>query len=229
LQAKEVVVVEHALRLLGRAEFRAEWIEDQFVLVCHRSGAELQGRNMALTGGSEAEDHPRVTRSKVLLVTRQHNRRVEQCRRLDRILHREVAADQQLLVVAEHIPAADLLEDLLEILPEHVFDISVPFGEIPHHVVEQPRGVGVGKPGHAIDDPLEPIQPPGQEGTCNHARLVGEESEVLPFDCHRCPLHASTLKAVTDRHCDFSIIEMTIPPSERHINGKTTRSLSWQP
>ncbi len=71
------------------------------------AGAEDDRRDVPLARGAETHNEPHRAGGKVALVVMRDDRRVEQRRRLDRILGGQVGPDQQAAIVREVVRAAD--------------------------------------------------------------------------------------------------------------------------
>ncbi|MEK6606318.1 MAG: hypothetical protein AABZ30_01540 [Myxococcota bacterium] len=87
---------------------------------------------MAFAHGPEAHHEPPVAGWEVALVGREHHRRVEQRGGLDRVLVREIRADQQAPFATELGARGDVVRDSLEVPLEDLFEPFVARREVRH-------------------------------------------------------------------------------------------------
>ncbi len=89
------------------------------------AGAKDNRRHVPLAGGAETHDEPHRAGGKIALVVMRDDRRVEERRRLDRILGGQVGPDQQPAIAREFVRAADHLHGRAAILIEHGGNVAV--------------------------------------------------------------------------------------------------------
>ena len=92
----------------------------------------------------------------VALVVMRDDRRVEERRRLDRILGGQVGPDQQAAIVREVVRHADHRHGRAVILVEHGGDVAVAGAELQKHLVQQPVNLPAAQAADALDDAADP-------------------------------------------------------------------------
>ena len=115
------------------------------------------------------------------LVVMRDDRRVEQRRRLDRILRGQVGSDQQAAIVREVVRHADHRHGRAVILVQHGGDVAVAGTELQKHLVQQPVHLPAVQTADALDDAADPRLPAGIEEPGNDAaNIAGEDHRQTP-------------------------------------------------
>ncbi len=145
------------------------------------AGAEDDRRHVPLAGGPETHDEPHRAGGKVALAVMRDDRRVEQRRRLDRILGGQVGPDQQPAILREVVRAADHRHGRAAILIEHGGDVAVAGTELPKHLVQQSVKLFIAQAVDPIDDAADSrlpawIEEPGNDA----ANIAGEGDRQTP-------------------------------------------------
>ena len=136
------------------------------------AGAEDDRRHVPLARGPQTHDEPHRAGGKVALVVMRDDRRVEERRRLDRILGGQVGPDQQAAIVREVVREADHRHGRAVILIEHGGDVAVAGTELQKHLVQQPVNLPTAQTADALDDAADPRLPAGIEEPGNDAANI---------------------------------------------------------
>src|SRR5690349_10234179 len=91
-----------------------------------RASAKFYRRQVPFPDRSQAHHETNRAAGKTLLVRRKHDRRVEQRRRLDRVLVSEIGADQQASRGGDSVATVDVARNGLELPFQNLSEISMP-------------------------------------------------------------------------------------------------------
>ena len=145
------------------------------------AGAEDDRRHVPLARGPETHNEPHRAGGQVALVVMRDDRRIEQRRRLDRILGGQVGPDQQAAIVREVVRHADHRHGRAVILLERGGDVAVAGAELQKHLVQQPIDLPAAQTADPIDEAADPRLPAGIEETGNDAaNIAGEGDRQTP-------------------------------------------------
>ena len=100
-------------------------------------GAEADRADMPLAGGPQTDDEAGLAGSQSALVGMQHNRGIEQRRRLEAVFVAEIGADQQATHLIRHCGRGrHAVADLHETIGKGRAKVSVPAAELAHQACE---------------------------------------------------------------------------------------------
>ncbi len=110
----------------------SRFVEPDAGVGIENAGAKLDRRQMSLAHGPQAHDEALRAARETALVRRRHDRRVEQCCGLDRVLVREVGADQQPTIGRHRRSVGDVHRQRLELPLQHLAKMPMAPIELPH-------------------------------------------------------------------------------------------------
>jgi len=146
------------------------------------SRAERDRRDVPFAGGPKAQDEAHRSRRKVGLVRVRHDRGIEQRRRFERVLVREIGAEKQLPLLGKPGTGPQPGSHLLETPPQEFQDLHVTIAELGFHLRQQRCDLALGKCHHHGPDVRGALPVGGMERPGQHSRAIRMENEVAAGD-----------------------------------------------
>jgi hypothetical protein len=147
------------------------------------TGPELDARDVPFADGPEAHDEAGVACRQAGLVGMEHHRRVEQRRRLDRVLMGEAGSDQQLPLGRDRRAASDAVGDDAEVLLEGVAEAAVASREPFQNLLDGRVDLAVRHAQDPLEDgrrpgvPTRPVVLTGHEQAGQHTLRIGVQAD----------------------------------------------------
>ena len=168
----------------GRRDEPRRRVEHDAAIAIDDARAKRDRRDVPFAGRPQAQDESLRALRHARLVGMPDHRRVEQRRRLERVLLREVRADQQLAVLAQRRVGQQELPRVLEPVKKELPRLLVPAVELGEQVVHKPVDFLLGErhdPGH---DPQRPLRIGKLERPEQHPRVVRLDENVGSLHVH---------------------------------------------
>ena len=160
---------------LGREGVPRRRVEADIAVVAEDAAAEDDRRNVAFAGGPQAHQEADRPGGQVVLVGMLDDGRVEQGRRLDGVLHREVRAEQQLTVAGDLEIGPERHDDGAVVRQEDRLDVPMSRGEVREHLGQELGHVLLVQPHDPAEDRPDARRIVRVEQSRDHALVVRPE------------------------------------------------------